>query len=42
MLLQEAIDEYRVQRITDAQYLARVKDIMEKCATGKPKKHPTS
>lgn len=40
VLLQEAIDDYRAQRITDAQYLAKVKDIMEQVRDGKTKEAP--
>ena len=29
VLLQQAIDDYKAQRISEAQYLAKVKDIME-------------
>lgn len=39
-LLQQAIDEYREQRITDAEYLRRVTDVMEQVRDGKSKEGP--
>ena len=40
VLLQQAIDDYRAQRISDAQYLAKVTDIMEQVRDGKTKEAP--
>jgi type I restriction enzyme R subunit len=40
LLLQQAIDDYRAQRINDAQYLAKVTEIMEHVRDGKTKEAP--
>lgn len=39
-LLQQAIDDYKAQRISEAQYLSRVTDIMEQVRDGKVKEAP--
>lgn len=39
-LLQQAIDDYRAQRISDAEYLLRVSDVMEQVRDGKPREGP--
>jgi type I restriction enzyme R subunit len=39
-LLQQAIDDYRAQRISDAEYLQRVSDVMEQVRDGKPREGP--
>jgi len=40
-LLQQTIDDYRAQRIGDAEYLRNVTEIMEKVRDGKSKEEPT-
>jgi type I restriction enzyme, R subunit len=40
VLLQQAIDDYRNDRITDAEYLARVTDVMEQVRDGRAKEAP--
>jgi type I restriction enzyme R subunit len=39
-LLQQAIDDYRAQRISDAEYLKRVSEVMEQVRDGKSKDGP--
>ncbi|MCW1883098.1 type I restriction endonuclease subunit R [Luteolibacter flavescens] len=39
-LLQQAIDDYKAQRITDAEYLKRVTEIMEQIRDGKSQEAP--
>lgn len=39
-LLQQAIDDYRAQRISDAEYLRRVTEVMEQVRDGKSKEGP--
>jgi type I restriction enzyme, R subunit len=40
VLLQQAIDEYRAQRLTEAEYLARMIDLMEQARDGRTKEAP--
>ena len=40
-LLQQAIEDYKAQRINEAQYLARVKAVMEQARDGNTKEAPT-
>lgn len=39
-LLQEAIDDYRAQRISEAEYLARVREVMNQAREGKTREAP--
>lgn len=40
LLLKQAIDDYHAQRISDAEYLAKVTEIMEQVRDGKMKEAP--
>jgi type I restriction enzyme, R subunit len=40
LLLQQAIDDYRNHRISDAEYLTRVTDVMEHVRDGKSREAP--